>query len=134
MAIYGIGAYYGGDRGDVSGDFITAEIAGVGWDSQEAPELHNFVRSLKVGDIIYIKAFSPSSSDLVVRGIGLIRDDVLVDSSSSNGLVQAGRNIDWKFTNEFRIPKPAERNNVRANTLYEEFHPDVTSAIISRLR
>ena len=132
MAIYGIGAYYEG-RGDVSGQFIGNNIAGVGWDSIEAPELHKFIGSLKVGDIIYIKAFAPNSPDIIIRGIGFIIDNVIVDSSSSGGLVEAGRHVNWRFTEEFRIPKPNERNNVRANTLYEEFHPEVQAQIIARL-
>lgn len=75
MAIYGIGAYY--DK-DVSSDFITHNLAGVGWSFVDAPELHKFIASIKVGDIIYIKAASPSSPDIIVRGIGIIRDDVLL--------------------------------------------------------
>ena len=54
MAIYAVGAYY---DGDVSDDFIANNIAGPGWSINDAPELHQFVRSLKVGDIIYIKSF-----------------------------------------------------------------------------
>jgi len=130
MAIYGIGAYY--DE-DVSPDFISHNLAGVGWSFADAPELHKFIASLKVGDIIYIKAASPSSPDIIVRGIGIIRDDVLLTAATTSSLVQAGRNVVWKFTKEFRIPKPTERNNVRLNTLYEEFHPVVQAQIISRL-
>ena len=51
MAIYAIGEYC---DDDVSGDFIANNIAGPGWDRLQAPELYQFVRSLKVGDIVYI--------------------------------------------------------------------------------
>lgn len=130
MAIYGIGAYY--DH-DVSPEFIANNVAGVGWGLAEAPELHKFIASLKVGDIIYIKAAAPNSPDIIVRAIGIIRDDVIVDATAYDGLVEAGRNVDWKFSEEFRVPKPTERNNVRLNTLYEEFHPAVQAQIIQRL-
>lgn len=130
MAIYGIGAYY--DE-DVSSEFIANNLAGVGWNLADAPELHQFIASLKVGDIIYIKAASPSSPDIIVRGIGIIRDTTILTAATSSGLVEAGRNVNWRFTNEFRIPKPTERNNVRLNTLYEEFHPIVQAQIIQRL-
>ena len=130
MAIYGIGAYY--DH-DVSPDFISSNLAGVGWNSIDAPELHKFIASLKVGDIVYLKAASPSSPDIIVRGIGFIRDDINLTAATTNNLVQAGRNIVWRVTTEFRIPKPRERNNVRLNTMYEEFHPDVQAQIIARL-
>ncbi len=127
MGIYAIGAYY--DE-DVSGEFIVNNIAGPGWDNTQAPELHQFVRSLKVGDIVYIKSAPPSSSDIMVKGIGVIIDDQVVTTSP---VVSAGRNIKWLVTENFRIPKPAEKNNVRLNTMYEEFHPDVQSAILAKL-
>ena len=130
MAIYGIGAYY--DK-DVSHDFISHSLVGIGWSFEDAPELHKFIASLKVGDIIYIKAVSPRSSDIIVRGIGIIRDYDLLNAEETSGLVEVGRNVDWKITREFRIAKPTERNNVRRNTLYEEFHPHVQAQIIQRL-
>ena len=50
---------------DVSGDFIKNNIAGPLWDNLVAPELHQFVNSLKVGDIVYIKSYSPRSNDII---------------------------------------------------------------------
>ena len=127
MAIFGIGAYYGED---VSDSFLSEGIAGPGWGVTEAPELHQFMRSLKVGDIVYIKSFSPSSPNLIVKGIGVVVDENLVTDSN---LVSAGRNVRWLRKTELRIPKPIEKNNVRLNTMYEEFHPEVQSAIIEAL-
>ena len=127
MAIFGIGAYY--DH-DVSGDFVRNNVAGPGWNITDAPELHQFIRSLKVGDIVYIKSFSPTSPDILVKGIGVVTNEELVTNSA---VVAAGRNIKWLVTDHFRIPKPDEKNNVRLNTMYEEFHPAVQSAILGRL-
>lgn len=127
MAIYAIGAYY--DE-DVSGEFIANNIAGPGWDRKVAPELHQFIRSLKVGDIVYIKSAPPNSADIIVKGIGVITNDEVITTSS---VVSAGRNIKWLVTETFRIPKPIEKNNVRLNTMYEEFHPIVQSEILAKL-
>lgn len=127
MGIFAIGAYY---DGDVSSDFIENNIAGPGWSEEEAPELHQFINSLKVGDIVYIKSASPSSKDIIVKAIGVVTDDTLVTSSS---IVSAGRNIKWLETDSFRIPKPKEKNNVRLNTMYEEFHPKVQKVILDKL-
>ena len=132
MAIYGIGAFYDGST-DVSQDFIANGLAGVGWPRNEAPELHRFIASLKVGDIIYIKAAPLSNSDIRVRAIGFVEDNDLLDREASNGLVEAGRRVRWRVTDEFRISKPHERNNVRTNTLYEEHHPEVQAQIMQRL-
>ncbi|MCR5606934.1 MAG: hypothetical protein K6F69_08985 [Treponema sp.] len=126
MAIYGIGAYF---SSDVSQDFITNSIVGTGWSKVDAPELFQYMQSLKVGDIIYIKSFSPSSPDIIIKGIGIIKDDILV----ANNIVTCGRNVIWKNTKTLRIQKPQEKNNVRSNTMYEEFHPDVQKFIIQNI-
>jgi hypothetical protein len=126
MAIYGVGAYY--DR-DVSGDFISQNLVGVGWDTQDAPELQEYFQSLKAGDIVYIKA-AFGGNDITVKAIGIIRDNIII---RNNGLVSTGRNVKWIFTQKFVIPRPQEKNNVRSNTVYEEFHPIVLDEIISRI-
>lgn len=126
MAIYGIGAYY---QTDVSQDFINNNLVGTGWSITDAPEIHAYIRTLKVGDIVYIKSYSPSSPDIIVKGIGIIRDHIII----SNRYVTCGRNVIWKNTEEIRVQKPSEKNNVRANTLYEEFHPDVQEFILNNI-
>jgi len=113
--------------------FRTRGIVGAGWSDEQAPEIHRFLRSLKVGDIVYIKAYSPSAPDLHVKAIGLVASDDLLTAAQTNGLVQIGRRVRWIVRNPFAFPKPHERNNVRANTIYEEFHPDAQRTIIDRL-
>jgi len=132
MAIFGVGAFYDGTE-DVSGSFIQNNIIGVGWDMQYAPELHQFINALKVGDIVYIKSYSPSSPDIIIKAIGIITDSIIRLPSDSNDLVSCGRNVRWIDTDEFRIRKPQEKNNVRANTMYEEYHPDVQRVLIERI-
>lgn len=127
MAIFGVGAYY---DGDVSNDFISNNIAGPGWSMEEAPELHQFINTLKVGDIVYLKSASPASADIVVKAIGVVVDDELVKDSP---IVSAGRNIMWVVTEDFRVSKPKEKNNVRLNTMYEEFSPEIQKKIINKL-
>lgn len=125
MAVYGVGAYY--DE-DVSGEFIQRNLVGVGWEEDDAPELQQYFRALKVGDIVYIKA-AFGGNDITVKAIGIIRDNEVL----SNDLVTTGRNVKWLSTDRFVIPKPTEKNNVRSNTVYEEFHPIVLSLIIDRI-
>lgn len=55
MAIFGIGANF--NNQDVSDIFISGSFIGIGWNVKDAPDLHEFIKSLKVGDIIYIKSF-----------------------------------------------------------------------------
>jgi hypothetical protein len=102
VAISGIGAYYGED---VSNVFIAQNIAGPGWDISRAPPLHQSIRSLNVGDIVYLKSFAPTSSDIIAKGMGVVANEALV---TGNPLVAAGRNLRWPVTDQLRIPKPEE--------------------------
>lgn len=129
MAIYGIGAYYDGD--DVSEEFIDNNIIGTGWTINDAPELHVYFANLKVGDIIYIKA-AFGGADITVKAIGIITDNIIL-TSTNHYLTQIGRNVRWTNTDKFVIQRPTEKNNVRSNTVYEEFHPLVQQQIIQRL-
>jgi len=134
MAIFAVGAYYDSRTPpDVSGQFVAQGVVGVGWPATDAPELHQFIRSLKVCDIVYIKSASPSSADILVKGIGLVRNDCILSAADTNGLVQIGRQVVWLVRTEFRITKPDEKNNVRLNTMYEEFHPEVQAKILERV-
>lgn len=134
MSIYAIGAFH---HKDVSNDFIESNIVGVGWSLQDAPELHQFMTTLKVGDVVYIKACAFGSSDITVKAIGIIKDSEI---KSIPGLVAIARNVKWQCTSSFKIDNPfhkenteeSEKLNHRSNTIYEEFHPYVQSEIISK--
>ena len=81
---------------------------------------------------MYIKA-AAFGADITVKGIGVIKDNTLRTAKDTNNLVSTGRNVEWLNTEHFVIPKPIEKNNVRGNTVYEEFHPDVQKEIIRRI-
>lgn len=84
--MYGIGAYY---QTDVSQEFINNNLVGTGWSIKDAPEIHEYINTLKVGDIIYMKSYSSSSPDIIVKGIGIICDHIII----SNNYVTCGRNV-----------------------------------------
>ncbi len=127
MAIYAIGAKYGAD--DISTVFITDNIAGIGWEYDDAPDLHEYVRSICPGDIVYLKSGS-FSSDITIIAIGIVVDEQIL-SDRDHGYVTIGRNVRWIYTNRFRISRPAnQKNNVRLNSIYREFHPDVINQIM----
>lgn len=129
MAIYGIGAFHG-DSGDVSETFIESNIVGVGWDEDEAPELHEYLKSLKVGDIVYIKA-AFGGADITVKAVGLIVDNIIRTEADTGGAVAVGRNVKWVSKKKFVLERPTEKNNVRNNTIYEEFHPEIQAKILA---
>ena len=129
MAIYGVGANYGSI--DVSSVFIYDQIIATGWDDYEAPDLHEYFKSIEIGDIVYLKSCS-YSSNIKVKGIGIVVDDVVLNATSGHNLIEIGRNVKWIYETWFTIIRPSEqKNNVRANTLYREFHPDVIAQIMN---
>ena len=129
MAIYGIGAYVNSE--DVCVKFIKRKIVGVGWDYESAPDLHEFLKSMKVGDIIYIKS-APPGGDVTVKAIGIIIDNELVNDD----IVRIGRHVNWVNKQGF-VFKPSEiegKNNVRSNTIYEEFSPNAQKRILKEFK
>ena len=108
VAIYGIGANFGGI--DVSKNFLHSGVAGVGWDQADAP-------------------------DLCVKGIGIVTDNASVGTFNigSKYPINRGKQIDWLDKSTFVIPKPYGKNNVRSNSVYREFHPDVIKEILKRI-
>ena len=133
MAIYGIGSHFGG-IGNVANKFIADGVAGTNWEDWEAPDIHQIIVSLKVGDIIFIKSCSASSKSIYVSAIGFIKD-VEILTVKKISYFEIGRNVLWKYTEiEFPIPKPKDgKNNVRSNTIYQEYHPDVQAEILKKL-
>jgi hypothetical protein len=131
MAIYGIGSHFG-SIGNVAHKFIADGLVGSNWEDGEAPDIHQIIISLKVGDIIFIKSCSASSKSIFISSIGIIKDMEIL-TIKNYPYIEIGRNVLWKKMKEFSIKKPGGKNNVRSNTIYQEFHPKVQAEIIKRL-
>jgi len=127
MAIYGIGANYDRNR-DVSQDFIDNNIIGTGWTLEEAPDIHQFIKSLKVGDIVFLKSSSIRTHEIIVKAIGVINNNEI----PVHQIIQIGRNVTWLLKDEFRLPESG-KNNVHQNTIFEEFDPEIQQEIINKI-
>jgi len=125
MAIFGIGATY--DR-DVSNEFIDTGVACVGWDVTDAPALHEILRFLKLGDIIYIKS-APIGQGIRIKGIGIVQDNTLRQVPK----LGTGVGVNWIWTGHENIGTIDDKYNVRNNTLYEEFNRDVQVKVLELL-
>lgn len=133
MGIFGVGATFNNTE-DVSKDFIDNNIAGIGWGEKYAPDLYQFIQSLKVGDIIYIKSFAPKSQMITIKAIGIIIDDKIVKKFSiGEHKIGIGINIKWLNKKTFTIKNPQGKHNVVNNSFYEEFNPEIQKAIIDRI-
>jgi len=126
MSIYGIGARYEND--DVSDEFINNQVACIGWGINDAPSLFSILRTFKIGDIIYIKS-SPIGQGLRVKAVGIIQNNQIMDIPDLGTSVQ----VRWIWRGHENLGNIDDRYNVRNNTLYEEFNPDVQQRILELL-
>lgn len=124
MAIFGIGATYGND--DVSQNFITNNVACVGWGITEASALHEILRYLKVGDIIYIKT-APIGQGIRVKAVGIVTDNTLQQINN----LGTGVSVRWIWDGYENIGTIDDKYNVRNNTLYEEFNKGVQTFVLN---
>jgi len=70
MAIYGAGSVWDGE--EVCDQFFAEGCFIVGWDRLTGSDLQSSLASLKIGDIIYLKANRPGSRTLRVKGVGIV--------------------------------------------------------------
>lgn len=139
MAIFGAGSNWDGN--EVKDDFLRNENFVIGWDINDAEDLYSQISSIKIGDIIYLKANRPGSLDIRVKGIGIVRKTLVNQLfDKKENLSKNRRNFElpvkWIVKNEFQISIPTNTGkltNVRAATLYEEYMPFVQTEIINSL-
>jgi len=129
MAVFAFGANYDGK--DVFNDFINNNCVGIGWSYKDNTSGHNMIRTMKAGDIVYIKNCN-MGSDITVRAIGIIKD---FDYKKIPGVAEIARHVKWLNTNSFVVsnPKNTDKNNVRSNSVYEEYNPNIIAEIIDRI-
>lgn len=141
MAIFGVGSNWNNE--EVKDRFFSEGTFILGWDQESANDLYSFVASLKVGDILYIKANQAGSRTIRVKGVGIVTRSLLTCMTSGTpnqaDIADGGSlfvGVDWIHQNEFHIHIPENEGkltNIRAATIYEEYLPFVQEAIIQRL-
>lgn len=129
MAVFAFGADYEGR--DVLNDFINNKCVGIGWSYKDNTAGHHIIRTIKAGDIVYIKKCNVGS-DITVRAIGIVTDYEIKKVAK---VAEIARNVKWIDTNSFVItnPKNTDKNNVRSNSVYEEYNLEVIGQIIGRM-
>ena len=89
--------------------------------------------SIKVGDIIYIKSFSPKTKTLYIKALGIVIDNKLQYSED----LGTGVMVKWKdeFTEviEISITPEMYRNNIYNNSLYEEYDKGIIQKLIEEI-
>ncbi len=128
MAVFGLGAFYDGTD-DMTDSFVSSSAACIGWPEIDARPLHKALRHIKIGDIIYIKAHPPSVG-LIIKAVGIVMDDEIF---SDPDLGEACLRVRWLWRGNDHVGQVGDRYNVRNNTLYEEFNPEISRRVIALL-
>lgn len=129
--IYGIGAYYDGVW--MNEEFINAGVACVGYPAEDHPEIHEHLKDLAIGDIVYQKAFGASSECLTIMGIGVVTDNNVIRRSEKLGY---GVGVDWVYKGDFELKKSMTRDkhrNVRTGTFFREYSPAIQKQVVKIL-
>lgn len=130
MAIFGIGAYYEGTT-DMTEEFVQNGRACIGWEEACAPTLHQMMRQVKVGDLIYIKSFAPRTG-LTIKAVGIVISTEIEGSEIELGEICV--EVDWAWRGSHLVGRIDDKYNVRSITFYEEFNPEIQNLIIDALR
>lgn len=161
MSIFGFGASYGGTE-DVTSYFLNLGVACSGWQPStspsasaspydgEAPFIEATLRSVQIGDIAFIKSFSPGAG-LRIKGVGLVTDARLHEIDNAAGYpissiwpgqtrLGTGVKVRWTWpdvqdgTLFWHLPQLSDRGtNMRTGTIYEERGPEVASVVLDLL-
>jgi len=139
MSIFGAGSNWDGN--EIKEDFFKNENFVIGWDINDAEDLYSQISSIKIGDIIFLKANRSGSLDLRIKGIGIVKKSLINQLfDKRENLSKNRRNFElpvkWIVKNEFHIsipPNTGKLTNVRAATFFEEYMPFVQSEILNRL-
>ena len=129
MAVYGIGAMYGGVE-DKAKDFIRNEVACVGFQPQDATAIHAQMSKIKAGDVIFIKSYVPQTG-LHIKAVGIVTDPLFRKITNNLGW---GVGVRWVSSDRITIGKLDDHSDyVRRGSFYEEFNPDVLRRVIDVL-
>jgi len=138
MAVFGIGARY--DTQWVHEDFIRNNIACIGHEEENAPEIYRDFRRITNGDIIYMKSLGPRSDKLCIMGVGIVTNSKVQEFYEGKGKDKIywgnGVKVWWIWTEEIYFKTNPERDyhwHRRLGTFYEECNPKIHRKVIRLL-
>ena len=141
MPIYGVGSKW--EDEELKGRFFEEEKFILGWNEPTAKDIYSAVSTIKVGDILYIKANQPGTRRIRVKAVGIVTKNFMncfndgqfgdVNYSDWESLFIK---VKWVYQDEFIINIPdneGKLTNYRAATFYEEFLPLVQEKILEKI-
>lgn len=139
MAIFGAGSKWEDD--EMKNEFFKNENFVIGWNIKDAEDLYSLISTIKIGDIIFLKANKPGNLDVRIKGIGIVKNSfigVLFDNEKNLPLRTENFElpVKWIVKSEFIIsipPNTGKLTHIRSGTLYEEYLPYVQKEILEKI-
>nr|WP_296264657.1 hypothetical protein [uncultured Merdimonas sp.] len=129
MSVWGIGAYYPREQIDKSSEFIKNAQIYIGYSEKEHPDYYMMLRSIALGDIIFIKARYMLNKPMKIKAIGI--------ATRTYGLGDKdGISVVWiKDFTKHPIDIEKDRfNDGSTRTIYQERNPIVINQIAELLK
>lgn len=128
--VFGVGATFDDGSIDHFLSFVNHNIICVGWEEDVAPAFHAMLAEMSVGDVVFIKSFSPKVG-LYIKAIGVIATSEVFVSPFGKA-----RKVLWKHvaTNKddwIKFGRMYDKYDfMRGGTLYPEYNPHIVRRVL----
>lgn len=132
MSVYGMGSLFSATEEQL-GNFVSEGFACIGWKKKEKPELYEILNSIKIGDIIYIKALPFNSKSMKIKAVGVVTAEPQ-NTNTHHGYEECENEIGvkWLKSNINKSINIDDSNiNKRKGSLFIETNTDYIDKIIS---
>lgn len=134
MAVWGIGAYAKEKNCDLSEECLKNNCAIIRFEEGTHEKEYNMFRTIKPGDIVFLKARYIYNRPMKVKAIGIAFDTNLCVENGTDG--NPGIKVLW-LKNLIKDPYIVEKdrhNDGSAFTIYEETNPQIIREILEQLK
>lgn len=129
--IFGIGATFENSSIDHFSSFINHNIISVAWNEKTAPAFHAILAGMSVGDVVFIKSFSPKAG-LYIKAVGVIASSETVETPYGKA-----RKVLWKYVAKtkddwIKFGRMYDKYDfMRGGTLYPEYNPEIVRTVLN---
>lgn len=129
MSVWGIGAFFPGEKEDVAKKYIEYGTAVIGYSEEDKPKFFEQLRSIKAGDLVFIKTRFMPTQPLRVKAIGIALGSEVSVENGMNG--KKGIKVHWikDFTESPQIIEKGRNYDGDNQTIYQEMNQDVIRQI-----
>lgn len=134
MAVWGIGAYYPGEQEDKAKKFVENGRIIIGYTEEEHPDYYVMLRTIKPGDIVFIKARFMLNQPMKIKAVGIAVDTNVSDENGMDG--RKGIIVNWvkDFTDQPVSIEKDKCNDGSTRTIYQERNPEIINQIAELLK